>query len=255
MQYGYLGAGDAHGRRFRIPRGQTTAGQAIGIVQLDLWYPFVPGNVVNATTYQFPVRYRKLPGTSVERILSGDPTLGDEVIAAGRELQEEGIGALIGACGYFANYQREVAEALDIPVFLSSLLQVPIIIRSLKRNQKVGIVCADATALRPRTLESCGVTPDIPIAVVGMEDQPEFNAILQCRGEFDYDRVEQEVVERARDLVAENPDVGAVLLECSDMPPFAAAVQAAVQMPVFDFITMINWVHGALVQRPYEGHC
>ena len=75
------------------------------------------------------------------------------------------------------------------------------------------------------------------------------------RGEFDYDRLEAEVVASAMQLVTRCPDVGAILLECSDLPPFAAAIQRAVRLPVFDFITMINWVYQAVAQQEYEGLC
>jgi len=244
---------DLQGRRLSIPKGQHIAGHAIGIVLLEVWYPLLPGNVVNATTYPFPVRYKLLRGATQERILRADPALADLVIEAGKELQQEGVRAIVGACGYFANYQRQAAAALDVPVFLSSLLQVPLIHAGLKPGQRVGILCADAASLRPAALAACGVTPDIPIAIMGLEDQPEFGAILYSRGEFDYDRVEAEVVGSALRLVETQPDVGAILLECSDMPPFAAAVQRAVRRPVFDFITMIRWIYSGLVQRSYEG--
>ena len=89
----------------------------------------------------------------------------------------------------------------------------------------------------------------------GRDDQPQFANILHSRGQFDYDGLEAEVVEGARRLVAQHPDIGALLLECSDMPPFAAAVQRAVRLPVFDFITMIRWIYSAVVQKPYEGMC
>jgi len=55
-------------------------------------------------------------------------------------------------------------------------------------------------------------------------------------------------------VVKPNPDIGAILLECSDMPPYSADVQRAVNLPVFDFITMINWVHHSVAQRPYYGY-
>jgi Asp/Glu/hydantoin racemase len=84
-------------------------------------------------------------------------------------------------------------------------------------------------------------------------DEPQFSNILYSRGEFNHDEIEREVIDGARRLVAEHPDVGAILLECSDMPPFAWAVQHAVGLPVFDFITMINWIYHGVVQRPYEG--
>ena len=255
MNYGYLGDQGARGRHFRIPKGQHIAGHAIGIVHLEVWYPLLPGNVVNATTYDFPVRYKRVEGADQERILRADPGLLDLIIDAGRELEGEGVRALVGACGYFGNYQREVAAALNIPVFLSSLLQVPLIHRALKPGQKVGIICADSQSLGSQALQACGVELDIPVAIMGLENQPEFGNILYSRGEFDYDRLENEIVDSARRLLHDEPDVGAILLECSDMPPFAAAVQREVALPVFDFITMINWVYHAVVQRPYAGFC
>jgi hypothetical protein len=160
---------------------------------------------------------------------------------------------MVGACGYFANYQREVAAALNIPVFLSSLLQVPMIYRALKPEQQVGILVANAKAVNQTMLEACGITSDIPIAYLGMEDQPEFRNILEYGGQFHYDRFEAEVVSRAQQLVAGNPNVGAILLECSDLPPFAWSVQRAVKLPVFDFISMINWIYHGVVQRVYGG--
>ena len=253
MHYGYLGKGDARGQRFAMPKGQVIAGHAIGIVHLEVWYPLLPGNVVNATTFEFPVRYKALRGGTQDRILSGDSTVADLIIEAGRELEREGVRAIAGACGYLGNYQRQVAAALDVPVFLSSLLQVPMIYRALKPGQQVGILCADAPSLTPQLLDTCGVTPDIPVAIMGLGTLPQFSNILYSRGEFDYDQIEQEIVDSARRLVAEQPDVGAILLECSDMPPFAWAVQRAVGLPVFDFITMINWIYHGVVQRPYEG--
>lgn len=255
MRAGYYGANDYRGKAFRIPKGQYIAGHAIGIIHLEVWYPLLPGNVVNATTYPFPVRLKLVPGATQERLLGGDETLLESVLEAANELLQEGVRAVVGACGYFGNFQQEVAAALDVPVFLSSLLQVPIIHRALKPGQKVGIMCADSRALGHRALQSCGITPEMPIAVIGLEDYPQFSNILYSHGEFDFDPLERELVDAALRLQREHPELGAILLECSDMPPFAAAIQKATGLPVFDFITMIKWIHHALVQKPYEGYC
>lgn len=253
MSYGYLAGGDTNRQPLTIRKGQYIAGHAIGIIHLEVWYPLIPGNVVNASTYKFPVRMKLLRGGTQDRIHRGDPMLLDAIIEAGRELEREGMRAIAGACGYLGNYQREVAAALDVPVYLSSLVQVPMIHHGLKPNQRIGILCADGPALTPSILAACGVSPEIPVTVVGLERQPEFSKITYSRGEFEVERIEQEVIESARQLVRDHPDTGAILLECSDMPPFAWAVQRAVRLPVFDFITMINWIHQAVVQRPYEG--
>jgi glycosyltransferase involved in cell wall biosynthesis len=186
--------------------------EPFGIVALETWYPLLPGNVANATTFDFPVRYKILRQATVERIMRADPALLDMIVQAGHELEQEGARAMVGACGYFANYQRQVAAALSIPVFLSSLLQVPMISRALKPDQQVGILVANAKTVRPTMLEACGITSDVPIVYLGMQDQPEFRNILEYGGQFHYDKFEAEVVDRARQLVAENPNVGAILL-------------------------------------------
>lgn len=252
MEYAYFGTNEMRGKQVAMPQ-QSIAGHAIGIVVLETWYPLLPGNVANATTFNFPVRYKILREATVERILSADPSLADMIIQAGREFEQEGIRAMVGACGYFANYQKEVAAALNIPVFLSSLLQAPMIYRSLKPGRQIGMLAANAKAVNRNMLEACGITPEIPLVYLGMEDQPEFRNILEYGGQFDYDRFEAEVVSRAKQLVAENPDVGAILLECSDLPPFAWSVHQAVRLPVFDFISMINWIYHGVVQCVYRG--
>ncbi|MBN2355935.1 aspartate/glutamate racemase family protein [candidate division KSB1 bacterium] len=252
MEYAYSDQTDLQGKRLSMPR-QSIAGHAIGIVVLETWYPLLPGNVANATTFHFPVRYKILREATVNRIMSADPDLIDMIIQAGREFQQEGIRAMVGACGYFANYQKIVSQELEIPVFLSSLLQVPMIYHALKPGQQVGMLVANAKAVNSTMLEACGITPDIPIAYLGMEDQPEFRNILEYGGQFHYDRFKAEVVGRAQQLVVENPNIGALLLECSDLPPFAWHIHHAVKLPVLNFISMINWIYHGVVQCVYRG--
>ncbi|MDX2447460.1 MAG: aspartate/glutamate racemase family protein, partial [Desulfobacterales bacterium] len=97
-------------------------------------------------------------------------------------------------------------------------------------------------------------TPDVPLILGGMENQKEFReAVLLEKGTLDSDQIQREVVEVAEQMVYKDPDIAVIVLECSDLPPYAAAVQAAVNRPVFDFITMIKYVHSALAQRPYNG--
>ena len=44
---------------FSVP-AHFTSGHAIGVIAVDLKYPKLPGNVVNATTFDFPVLYKKV---------------------------------------------------------------------------------------------------------------------------------------------------------------------------------------------------
>jgi len=253
MVYGFMPGPEQVNTQISIPKGQAIAGNAIGILVLDLWYPYLPGNVANASTYNFPVQYKILRGSTIPQILSADPALLDLIVEGGRELEKQGARAIIGACGYFGNYQKEAAAILNVPVFLSSVLQIPIIRRALKPNQKVGVICAAADSLTPKLLSQCGIDDLSNIVIAGAQDLPEFQNILQCTGSFNSYEIEQQLVELVKQLVSKNPDIGAILLECSDMPPYAWAVQNAVRLPVFDFITLINWVYNAVVRRPFAG--
>lgn len=252
MVYGYIEGPGQPDVRLSISKGQAFAGVAIGILVLDLWYPYLPGNVANASTFGFPVHYKILKGMGAN-ILKADPAILDAAVEAGKELQQQGVRAIVGACGYFANYQKQIAARLDVPVFLSSLLQIPIIKRSLKPDKKVGILSADSSALTPGLLSQCGVTDLSDVVIAGAQDLLEFQNILKCNGSLNSHKIEQELAGLATNLIQDNPDIGAILLECSDMPPYAWAIQNATRLPVFDFITLINWVYIATVRRPLTG--
>lgn len=250
--YGYFGPEEGRSGMIYMKKGQVIAGHTVGILLLDVWYPLLPGNVVNASTYNFPVLYKLVKGSSIERLLGYDVTLRDEIINAGRELVEQGARVITGACGYFAHFQGDLAEDLDVPVYLSSLLQFPLIVSGLKKKQKVGILCANKSVLTTEMLKKAGIHDLNRCAVEGLEKGKEFSKLLEGKGYWDNDGMRQEVLAAAQKLI-ENNDIGAILLECSDLPPYAADVQRAFNLPVFDFITMINWMHQAVAQKPYYG--
>ena len=180
----------------------------------------------------------------------------DKLVAyAAKQLELEGCRAICGACGYFGHFQRRVAEAMDIPVYLSSVVQVPWIRTGLKKGQKIGVLCADGKNLTPELFYECNASKeDFDACVVKSAGHlPEFSALMERRGHFDNEILRNELIGLAKEIVEENDDVGAILLECSDMPPYAADIQRAVNLPVFDFITMINYVHQSVAQRPYYG--
>lgn len=253
--YGYLGTQEDTNHRFHITKDQWVSGYTVGIMLLDVHYPLLPGNVVNACTYSYPVRHAWVPGANQARMHSGDDTLLPALIETAKQLEREGCRAICGACGYFGHFQRRVADAMDIPVYLSSIVQMPWIRTGLKRGQKVGVLCADGKNLTPKLFHACGCSQeDFDACVVRSAGHlPEFSALMERRGHFDNAILRDELIGLAKDIVDGDDDVGAILLECSDMPPYAADIQRAVNLPVFDFITMINYVHQSVAQRPYYG--
>lgn len=237
-----------------MTKGQYISGYSVGILFLDeCWYPIMPGNVANLSTYDFPVVLKVVPNCTQDRIHVGDPTLADDVIAAAKQLEAEGARVICGACGFFGNFQKVVADAVNIPVFMSSVIQLSWIKTGLKDGQQVGMLTADSNGITSSLYRSCGIENEDYVVVKNLGNLPEFSAIIESRGRFNNGLVRQEVIQAAKDLVNENPNIGAILLECSDLPPYAAEIQQAVGLPVFDFITMIRWAHMATAQKPYMG--
>jgi len=240
---------------YKAKKGQASYGEAIGILLLDTSFaPYIPGDVANATTYSFPVRFKKVNGLTVKRMFNKDVRFLNRVIEAGRELVEEGVKAITGDCGFMALFQREVAKQLEVPVFLSSLLQLPFLKRIIGEGQKVGIITANSKILDDALLREVGIKDMNSVYVKGAEDKEYFRkAIIEEVGWLDSEKVEKEVVSTVKEMVKEEPRIKVILLECSCLPPYGVAVQEAVNLPVFDFVTMINYVYSAVVKKKYEG--
>jgi hypothetical protein len=245
----------AGGKTYRARRGQVAYGYSVGIVCLEYFLPFIPGDVGNASTYDFPVLYREVKGATFEAIIQRqDPGMAPIVLEAAADLVRQGAKAVTSDCGYFGAYQRDVADSLPVPVFLSSLMQAPFILSMLGPRRKLAALVANGASLSERVLDALGIHDRSRIVFRGLEDKTEFRrTVLDECGTLDVDAVEQEVVEAALEVQAEHPELGAILLECSDLPPYSAAVQAATGLPVFDWIGFINYVHQAVVAKPYTG--
>lgn len=240
---------------YKANKGQVSYGETIGILMLDTYTPFIPGDVGNASTYDFPVRYETVEDLTVKRIFSKDITAYDKLKNAAKRLESQGVKAITGDCGFMAIYQQQLVKDLSIPVFLSSMLQVPFISNIIGKNKKVGIISANSKSLNDNNLlKEVGIESTTPIIIEGLEDKKEFNkSIIEEVGVLDSDKIEKEVVMTAKDMVKKEGDIGAILLECSVLPPYSKAVQKATQLPVFDYITMINYVYSSIVQKKYSG--
>lgn len=242
--------------KYRVRGTQVSYGEAIGILLLENFAPFIPGDTANATTYRYPVRFQRVPGLSVKKIFAHDITMYEAVKRAAGELKREGVRAITGDCGFMAVFQQRLAEELDIPVFLSSLSQLPFMGLITGGSKPLGVITANSKALTDEVFAWAGVPSQVKerIRVKGLEDDRHFvSAVIDEEGELDSALIEQAVVMRASALCEEHPDMGAILLECSMLPPYAAAVQEATGLPVFDYITMIDYVHSTVVKQRYQG--
>jgi hypothetical protein len=226
---------------------------AIGILVMDARIERIPGDVGNPATFPFPVICRTVAGATLKRLISNrDRSLLTPFIEAGWELVRQGVRALTTSCGFMILFQEELAREFPVPVFTSSLLQMPFIQATLRPQDRIGIITADASNLTPEHLSQAGGDTG-RITVAGLENQPKFReAIFEETGRIDVQGVESEVVEQAKRMVTADPRTAAILFECANLPPYAAAVRAAVGLPVYDAVTMIRHVYAALTVTPFN---
>ncbi len=235
--------------------GKAVYGAPLGVLMLQARFPRIPGDMGNATTWPFPVLYKVVNGASPEKVvLQGAKGLLPDFIDAARELVALGAEAITTNCGFLALFQRELAEAVQVPVATSSLLQVPWVQAMLPPGKRVGVITVSAAALTAQHLAAAGVAPDTPIA--GTEGGREFYRVLIEGDKTDMDvaMAEADLLEAGRDLVARHPEVAAIVLECTNMPPYAAALRKTLGLPVHDIYSLVNWLQAGLRPRVFSRH-
>jgi hypothetical protein len=228
----------------------------LGILSLDTQFPRIAGDVGAAETFSFPVRHAIVPGATVDEIVHhGHDELLPRFVRAAQELVEEGCVGIATTCGFLVRWQRELAAELDVPVLTSALLMLPLVQRTLPRHRRVGVVTYSAAALTPAHIEAAGGDPFTPIQ--GLDPSGYFAGLIRHGGhELETGRMAADVVEAARHLVADHRDVGALVLECANMPPYRDEVVAATELPVFDAAQLVTWFHAGIAgaSRRYARH-
>ena len=166
-------------------------------------------------------------------------------------MQTAGVKAIMGCCGFFGRFQYELPKHLDVPCYMSSLLQVPMVMAGIKPNQKVGIMLASKSEFPFEMLEYLNIDTQ-RVESIGMEDTKEFFCVCENRGEWDNQKMKADMVRKAQELV-NSDNIGAIVMECTDMPAYAVDVQHAVNLPVYDYMTLARWIHSSVCQKPYYG--
>ena len=225
--------------------------KVLGIMQLDTRFPRIPGDIGNPESYDFPVNIKIVSGASVQRVvMEGDPTLLLPFKKAAQELEAEGVFAITTSCGFLAPFQEAIASAVDVPVFLSSLIQIPL--AYMMTQGRIGIVTANGASLQERHFRGAGVPDNIPLAVRGLHDKPSFaKTILEDTETIDPQQIEKEVIEAVQELMEDCPDIGAFVFECHNLVPYAPAVVRVTNKPVFDIIGFAHWIYGTVVKRKF----
>jgi hypothetical protein len=237
--------------RVRPHQRQPVHGVTIGIMILDTGFQRVPGDIGYAPTFGFPVQYAVVRGATPDRIVRPKAdgmlelfkTAADDLIALG-------VDGITTSCGFLACLHQELTAHCSVPIATSSLLQIPLVQSLLPKGKRVGVLTADKAALTDDHFRCVGVAPDLP--VVGMPPNGVFRYNNRTgQPVVDRDAQEIEVLDMAQELLTQNDNVGAIVLECTNLPPYSAAIERRFGVPVYDIINLVEWFHAGLRPRRY----
>lgn len=243
------------------------SGKPIGVIVAKIWYPaLIRGHHNYCSTYDFPIRIKLIENwvclpKEEQQLPQWEVS---EFIRCAKELEKEGVAAITTYCGMTGSIQNDLTESVNIPVFTSNLLMVPFISRIIGKNKRIGILSASSDMIlrdNGKALRDCGIDSTIPIAIKGMveSEYSETWRTQYClnpeeeidKHQYDPVKVEQMIVKVTKQLLSEFSDVGAVVLECTEMPIYAKALQNATGLPVFDSSDMVRYVHSAFQKDKY----
>jgi Asp/Glu/hydantoin racemase len=227
--------------------GYNTYGAGLGVMMLDTTFPRPPGDVGNATTFDYPVFYETIDGADPVRVVrEQDPDLLEPFVAGAENLVDRGAVAITTGCGFLLMFQEELAERIpEVPLFTSSLLQIPAVKSMLGSDQQIGILSADEGRLD--AIDHPVLTRnESRLVYEGVADSGPFQetVIEQTNPELDLDAVGADVVAAAERLV-EGENVRAIIFECTNLRPYVDEVQEATGLPVFDYLTLSNMAWSA----------
>lgn len=224
------------------PLARAPRAASLGLLMLDTAFPRPVGDIGNPDTFDFPVIAQRVRGATAKRAVHerGEGLLAS-FVAAGRRLIDRGAVAIGTSCGFLVLHQRALADALPVPVATSSLLQVAWLGPMLGAGQRCGVIAFDAQSLGAEHLAAAGAPPDTPVA--GMPRGGALQrAVLGDEPRLDTDAVRGELLTVARELLSRDPQIRALVLECTNLPPYAAQLRNELGVPVYDGRTLLEWL-------------
>lgn len=246
-----------------VTGGAAYQGYSVGIMKFEgKRYPLPSGDVANPTSYPFPVLVREIPGVDNNPYppLTNDDGSYTEVVQKcideARRLEADGVHSIAMCCGFFSLIQPAIAAAVSIPVLSSPLIMIPVIQQMLKPDQSIVVVTASKKLLSSEFFSAVGADINHRVRVAGLDDSAVFNSM--CMGgkaiSYETDDLRDDVLLEIEQARKSDPNVAAVLLECTTLPPFAADIKERTGLPVFDFIACVEWMQRALHPSRYSAY-
>ncbi len=246
-------------------------GMGLGIIVLDDAYPGFPGDMRNASGYPFPIQYEIAEGINagnLSEIMQGkDPdTLREPIMKAAKNLEQIGCRAISAECGFLWPWQREIADNVEIPVFLSCLQQVNFAQKLINSKKVVGIL-STGSAMTKEAYIQAGIDPDSNYVTYSAAEHraahegvgDEFFHLWVPGFQTDppscnFEQAEKDFVHMVNTFFEMHHNIGALVLNCSGFQMFARAAQREKDVPIFSWGTLIEYAYSVVVHREYYGH-
>lgn len=221
----------------------------IGVMLLDTRFARPPGDIGNASSFGGRVLYETVGGASITRILRGDPrdpALAECFQAARDRLVARGAGLLTTSCGLLVFQQERLSRGCPVPFTASALLQIPL---RQRQNGKVAVMGLLAGSITPAHLVAAGASGDLPVGA--LPDDAHLLDVLRANDPgraIDHARAEAELIEAARALLERAPGTEALVLECTNLPPYQQALATALDLPVYGYYDWLLAIHQGLAR-------
>ncbi|MFT4715328.1 MAG: Asp/Glu/hydantoin racemase [Paracoccaceae bacterium] len=234
-----------------IQGGKTVYGASVGILMLETQFPRIFGDIGNANTWPFPVQYKVVRGATPDKIVRNDPReMLEEFVTAGQELVAMGCDGITTNCGFLSLIQDQIKEALSVPVATSSLMQVPMVNQMLGGGKRAGILTISKETLTDAHLEAANVPLDTPIG--GTDNGRCFTRdILGDASEINFEDCRLDLLDAAENLTTTHDEIGAIVLECTNMVPYARDIRRLTGLPVYSIYSLVNWFQAGLSPRGF----
>lgn len=225
----------------------------VGILMLKTGFPRPIGDIGNEETWPFPVLYETVDPATVDRVVNPAPRVDlllEPFVEAGLRLVNAGADLITTSCGFLILLQANLAARLPVPILTSSLQQIPMVQATLPAGRRVGVISVNAANLTEKHLRAAGAPADT--SVVGTEDGQELTrVIMEDLREMDVAAAEADVIQAGETLLAGSPSTGAIVLECTNMAPYANALQHHIGLPVYDIVSLVTWFQAGAAPRTW----
>lgn len=234
----------------KISGGLTAYGQVVGILMSDTTIPRIPGDPGHAETFSFPVIHGVLTGFPFEDLVDIKKDHVEILIHQAKALQKKGVSLIASDCGLFGPFHEDLRAHLEVPFIGSALDMVPLLQRFSPPHRHLGIITGHTGILKPDHLKASGIDP-ATVAIAGMENSLEFNrVVIEKTPSLDVENMRKGVVEAA--LCLSHKNLGAIVLECTNLISYRIDIQNALRVPVFDLVTLIEFYISGLRLHCFE---